>query len=148
MLTVENVIPAALFSINGNVHLHEGPSTADLPRANPVNIIQKDQTLYAHFVWSQAGWLSKLLNPGNRWTCSVFVEQMGKGEVSSDPTPVSVAFKPITPGNYSATVAIPGNTLDEGAYKLVATLTLTGASGGPTPLAAYEELGILQVYED
>jgi hypothetical protein len=148
MLTVENVIPAAMFSINGNVHLHEGPSTADLPRANPVNIIQRDQTLYAHFVWSQSGFLAKLFNPANKWKCSVFIEQMGAHEVAFDPTPVTVGFNPNDPAGYSAVVAIPGSTLKEGVYKIVATLTLTGASGNPTPLAAYEEVGILQVYED
>ncbi|MCB0572224.1 MAG: hypothetical protein KDC66_20800 [Phaeodactylibacter sp.] len=143
-MTVENVIPSSMFAITGNVHLHESASTADLPQASPVSIIQRDQTLYVHFVWSQNGWLGKLLSPGCKWDARVYLELMGAGEISN-PAPVTVAFSSASSASYSAVV--PVSSLPQGAYKVIATLMLHGPSG-PTPIAAYEDLGILQVYED
>ncbi len=149
MLTVENVFPTTtpkLFEISGNVHLHQGVSTADLPSAPPVNIIQTDQDLFVHFVFTQSGWLSKMMN--GRWQCRAFFELMGAGESPGNPTPVWVNFVPVDGHTYSAVITIPRNTLREGVYKVVATLLLDGVSGKPTPIAAYDEIGIVQVYND
>lgn len=146
MLTVENVIPKALFAITGNVHLHEGPSTADLPDASPVNIVQRDQNVFVHFVWSQAGWLGKMLSSSCKWEARVYLEQMGAGEVGN-PAPVSISFKRAGSASYNGVVTIPAYSLPEGAYKVIATLMLHGPLG-PTPIAAFEDIGVLQVYED
>ncbi|GJM34494.1 MAG: hypothetical protein DHS20C18_34950 [Saprospiraceae bacterium] len=146
MLTVENVFKdKSLFSISGNVHLHEGASTADLDNATPVNIIQTDQNLFVHFVFTQSGWLSKMMN--GRYQCRVFLELMGAGE-APNPAPSWVNFVPVDGHTYSAVVTIPRNTLREGVYKVIATVHLDGISGKPTPIAAYDEIGVLQVYND
>ncbi|MCB9298132.1 MAG: hypothetical protein H6559_34170 [Lewinellaceae bacterium] len=63
MLTVENVISKSLFAVNGNVHLHESASTQDLPAAPPVNIVQRDQNVYVHFVWQQVAGSAKCCLP-------------------------------------------------------------------------------------
>ncbi len=146
MLTVENVIPKSMFAISGNVHLHEGASTADLPDTAPVNIVQRDQNVFVHFVWSQSGWLGKLLSSSCKWEARVYLEQMGAGEVAN-PAPVSISFKKASSASYSGIVTIPAYTLPQGAYKVIATLMLQGPLG-PTPIAAYEDIGVLQVYED
>lgn len=146
MLTVENVIKdPKLFAINGNVHLHEGTSKAGLDNVPPVNIIQTDQNLLAHFVWTQSGFLSYMLS--GRWTARVFFELMGAGEVAN-PAPQYINFVQTQGHTYSAVINIPAGTLPEGIYKVFATLQLEGPKGNPTPVAAYEEIGVLQVYND
>lgn len=148
MLTIENVINQAKFSISGNVHLHEGAGKPDpFTPVSPVNIIQVDQALFVHFVWTQSGVLSKLLNTSCKWECRAYLEEMGKQE-TDNPAPTYVNFVAVDGNTYSAYVTIPAGSLREGAYKIVATLQLNGPTGKPTPIAAYEEVGILQVYED
>ncbi len=146
MLTVENVIPKSLFDISGDVHLHESPSTADLKEAPPVNIVQRDQNVYVHFVWKQNGWLGKLLSSSCRYEARVYLEMMGAGEVGN-PAPVNISFKRGASASYSAVVTLPAYSLPQGAFKVVATLLMHGPLG-PTPIAAFEEVGVLQVYED
>ena len=144
MLTVENVINPAAFNISGNVHLHEGISQSGLPSAPPVNIIQTDQDLYVHFVWKQGGFLSPLLC--GQWKCSTFLEFMGQGEIPN-PKPEFVKYKPGSSSN-SVIMKITAGTLPEGVYKVIATVQFEGPKGKPTPIAAYDEIGVLQVYND
>jgi hypothetical protein len=146
MLSVENVIPKSMFSISGNVHLHESASTKDLPAAPPVNIVQRDQNVYVHFVWKQNGWLGKMLSSSCRWEARVYLEQIGAGEVG-DPAPVNISFKRSAATSYSGVITLPAYSLPQGAYKVIATLMLHGPLG-PTPISAFEEIGLLQVYED
>lgn len=146
MLTVENVIKdPKLYAVTGNVHLHEGISQGGLPSVPPVNIIQTDQNLYAHFVWRQSGFLSKMLS--GRWQIRIFFELMGAGEVAN-PAPRYVNFVQQEGHNYSAVINVPAGSLREGIYKVFATIQLEGLKGTPTPIAAYEEIGVLQVYND
>lgn len=146
MLTIENGFPTTFYNISGNVHLHEGPTLPpDLPAITPpVNIINTGQDLFVHFVWSESGSLANSF-AGWSFECRIFFELMGSGEVGSNPAPVNVAFNTTT-NNYSAVITIPDGTLAEGAYKLIATIVLHDPSGNPTPLAAYDEVGVLQVY--
>lgn len=146
MFTIENVIPKALFELaNAKVHLHESPSTAGLPEASPVSIVQTDQTVFAHFLWDQKGWLANLLSPGCSYECRIYIEQMGAGE-AANPAPAIVNFVPGIGKSYSAVIPVAG--LPEGAYKLVATLLFRGPAGSPSPIASYDEIGYLQVYKD
>jgi len=145
MLTIENVIPKDMLDVKGYVKLYEGPSVEDLKDVPPVNIIQRDQTMYVHFHWKQHGWLGRLIS-NCTWKASVFLEQIGKGEVDN-PAPVNVSFQQASPAYYRGVVTLPANSLPEGAFRVVATLTLQGPSG-PTPIAAFDDLGIVQVYED
>ncbi len=144
-MTVENVIrDRSMLAVSGNVHLHESASTDDLPAAPPVSIIQTDQTLYVHFIWRQSGWLTNLFSHRCTWECQVYLEQMGAGEYGN-PSPTRVPF---SPGNRRNSAYVTISNIPEGAYKIVATLVLRGPGGGPSPVAAYEEVGILQVYND
>lgn len=145
MLTLENVIPKNLFAVKGDVKLKEGSSTADLDEAPPVNIIQRDQAMYVHFSWKQYGWLGKLIC-NSSWILRVYIEQIGLGEVNNPPA-VTVPFQQSANSNYHGLVTLPANSLPVGAFRIVATLTLRGPKG-PTPIAAFEDLGIIQVYED
>lgn len=146
MLTVENVIKdPKLYAIKGNVHLHEGISQGGLPNVPPVNIIQTDQNLYAHFTWRQTGFLSKMLS--GRWQLRIFFELMGAGE-AANPAPRYVNFVQQEGYNYHAFINVPAGSLREGIYKVFATVQLEGLKGNPTPIAAYEEIGVLQVYND
>lgn len=147
-MTIENVIknPAAFRIENDNVHLHESASTDDLPHDfPPVSIIQDDQTAYVHFLWRQRGFLTKLISTNCSWECRVYLEKMGAGEVAN-PAAVNTPFVANDGHFYSTFVAI--SNLTEGAYKVVATMLLRGPGKSPTPIAAYEEVGILQVYRD
>lgn len=147
MLTIENVIDKrALRLERADVHLHESASRDDLPHVTPpVNIIQDDQTAYAHFVWTQRGYLTKMLSRQCTWECRVYLEKMGMGE-ATNPAPSIVKFE-IGDGHRYNTY-IPLNGLQEGAYKMVATLLFRGPNNAVTPIAAFEELGVLQVYRD
>lgn len=148
MLTIENVIKdPRMLDVKGDVFLRESASTAELPEDfPPVNVMQRDQTMFVHFRWNQTGWLTRLLSKDCAWEARAYLEQIGMGEVPN-PTPVKVSFKPGSPANYHAVITLPGSSLPEGAFRLVATLTLNGPAG-PTPVAAFEDLGIIQVYED
>lgn len=146
MLTLENGFPTALYNISGNVHLHEGPALPPNPPAvtPPVNIINTGQDLFIHFVWTENGTLANSF-AGWSFECRAYLELMGSGEVPANPTPVSVNFNTVT-NSYNAVISIPAGTLAEGAYKLIATLVMHDPGGNPTPLAAYDEIGVLQVY--
>ena len=149
MLTVENVIqdPTAFRLENGRVYLHEDPSANPPDDVPPVRIIQEDQEAHAHFYFRQRGWMNNgFINPACTWVCSVFIEQLGQGEVAANPTPVKESYL-IGDGQFYS-VRVPIRGLKEGVYKVVATLMLRGPGNSPTPLAAYEDLGILQVYKD
>lgn len=145
MFTTENLInPAAFRVYDGDVHLHESASPSQPPSQAPVNIIKEDQVAYAHFSWAQDGWLLPLIGNGCKYECRVYVERMGAGEVG-DPAPATVSYTPVANQKFHAVVTLAG--LQEGAYKLVATLMFRSPNGSITPLAAYEEMGILQVYK-
>ena len=147
MFTFEKVINRALLDVTGDAHLHEGPSTSGLPAVTPpVNIIQTDQALYVHFRWRQNAPIGPLIS--GTWKYRVYFERMGSGEVPSDLPPSTTGFIPAVNANYSEVITIPANTLRPGVYKLVATLMLCGRRGTPTPLAGYDEIGILEVYND
>ena len=148
MLTIENVIknPAAFRLSNADVHLHEGASKDDLPHVTPeINIVQDDQDIYVHFVWTQHGFLTKLLSSACGWECRVYLELMGQGEAANPPASV-VPFVPGEGRSYSTFLLLRG--LPEGVYRVVATLLFRGPGSSPTPIASYEDLGILQVYRD
>lgn len=145
MFTVENIIPASLYGLNNaSVNLSESPSFPTGTPISPVNIIQEGQTAYAHFKWEQSGWLIPIIAPGCQFECRVYLERMGAGEVG-DPTPATVNFVPSSTQTYNAVVPMTG--LTEGAYKVVATLLMRGPAGLPTPIASYQEIGVLQVYK-
>ena len=147
MLTLENVIPIpALFSVTGDVTLSENPLPTDpIEKLAPVSIAQKGDTVYAHFNWTQSGFLCNFLDSDDKWVCAIYLEQMGPGEVAANPTAKKVDATSIDGHTYDAPVEI--TNLPVGVYKVMATLTLHANGGTPTPIAAYEELGVLQVYE-
>ncbi len=150
-LNFENVISSVVgnFNVSGEVHLHEGQSTQDLPavfNTPPVNTIQTDQALYVHFRWKQIGWLSCMLN--GSWQLNVFFELMGAGETPANPASVVVPFTPVDGQKYSAFITMPPNSMKPGVYRVVGRLMLNSPSGQKTPLAAFADIGMIQVYDD
>ena len=147
-LTIENGLQdAGLLSISGDVSLREGPSTTGIFEAKPpVEIIQKDQSYYVHFYWTQQMWLTEIIQ--GEWECTAYFEKMGSGETSGANPSTSVTHVQRDGHCYFIDVVIPANSLETGLYEVVASLTFKGGEGGrrPIPIAAFAELGKLQVY--
>ncbi len=143
MLIIEDLLP--YFGISGEAHLRESPSRDHLAARPPVNIIQDDQTLYVHFKWNQKGLLGWMFCD-SFWKLQVFLELMGTGETPSDHPVQHIPFVQGQDVDYHEIVSI--NNLKEGVYKVVVSMTLCSRRGKVTPLAAHQELGLVQVYED
>ena len=87
---------------------------------------------------------------GGNWKIKVGLESMGPGpeySFSAPNVPLSAGAVVGTQRNYDATISIPGNTVAENAYRLVATITYVEPGNTPGPLAAYEEGPIVQFFE-
>ena len=145
-LKFEEILP--WFAVNGTVDLTQQPSTGGFPAPVANNrIIQVDQPCDIRFKWSASGILTPFLN-GN-WHCKIYLEQMGKGEFELPGTlgKQTVAYAPSNPSPYDVTMNIPANTVSEGVYRVVCTLTFTAPNGTPGPIAAFSELGLIQFYK-
>lgn len=147
-LTFEETLP--YFGIKGGaaVALSEGADQNDFfPKASPVNIIQTDQMWYVKFRWETYGLLNHLMC--GTFRLNLYLEEMGKGEFGLDPaySTANVSFKS-KPHAYEHTMVIPAGQVPAGVYKLVASLTFTGPEGVPGPIAAFAEIGAMQIYAE
>jgi hypothetical protein len=149
-LQFENVFPAGLLTITGEAHLHEGPSGAAPGPVYNNTHFQTDQAIYVHFTWQQnvASWFLPIINPSCKFVMKAFFELMGAGESAANPTPVSVNFTSHSNASYSGIIFIPAGTLAPGVYRCVVCLQFDGPGGAPTPVAAFTDIGMLQVYQD
>jgi len=149
MLVEETLATPQSFKFQGNafVTTHELPSTGPWPGdlANQ-RLIQVEQGVHFHFGWSVAGVLVPLLDRGMKWKIQVFFEKWGESESPVNPS-VTVNYNQTSGFNYRALISIPGNTLSEGVYDVVAVLRLYDANNLPLPVAGYEEMGKIQFYE-
>lgn len=142
-LSFEEILP--WFGISGSVTLSEKGSTADFPAGSVARIIQTDQAVVIKFDWNTTGLLVPFLN-GN-WKASVFLEKMGGGEFSLPNNIATTPFVGSNPHTYGLEVHIPAGAMPTGVYKVVGSLNFTAPDGTPGPIAAFAELGMIQVYE-
>lgn len=142
-LRFEEILP--WFGITGDVTLKEGNSTADFPAGSVARIIQSDQPVSITFDWRTSGLLVPFLS-GN-WKGSIFLEKMGGGEYTLPNNVATTPFIGSNPHSYHLSVNIPAGTLPTGVYKVVASLNFSAPNGTPGPIAAFTELGMIQVYE-
>ncbi len=133
------------FTINGWVGMWEGPSTEDWPeKTPPSDIIQLDQSWNVWFWFRTTGDLCNIMC--GKWKLQVLLEKMGGGETDFSPTEVVDCV--CGPNTYVKNIHIPPRKVDEGVYRVIATVRLHGPGGRPGPVAAFVDLGLVQFYED
>ncbi len=148
----------------GHVVSSESPS----PNFTPGNLgnnrlIQADQDVSFKFDWSVRGYFAHIIDPNSKWRLELLLERMGPAEFA---IPAGLGVKTLTYGsgvhvgsgvnqqiNYpgvsgSTTITIPGGTIPEGIYEVVAVLRLQEPSGAPCFLAAFAEFGKMDVYKE
>lgn len=144
-------------TLTGNAWTDEGTDTNPLfvspviPVDTQTNrIITSDQPLFIRSEFTCTGLLNLFLDPGDNWTCSVYVEQMGGGEYSGGPFDRIV---PCVGGKMSdtynpsdTTVTIPAGSLTPGVYRLVFTLRLT-ANSMAIPFGGFKDCGLVHVIQ-
>jgi len=142
-LRFEEIVP--WFSIDGSVTLAEGPSTEAFPEGMVARIVQSDQPVKVSFRWRAAGLLVPFL--AGTWKATVFFEKMGGEEFSLPSNSVQTPFVGANPHDYALQLDIAPNTLPAGVYKVVVSLNFCAPDGTPGPVAAFTELGMVQVYK-
>ncbi|MEQ1908532.1 MAG: hypothetical protein ABMA15_06900 [Vicinamibacterales bacterium] len=111
-------------------------------------IIPRTQQCQVMVKWHIDGLLSGAL--GGRWKIRTGLESMGPGaeySFTAPDVPLSAGVVVGTQRNYNATITIPAGSVNENAYRLVATITYVEPGNTPGPLAAYEEGPIVQFFE-
>lgn len=132
-----------------------GGNTADK------RLIQTDQAIRFDFQWTVAGMFAHAINPQFRWKIELFFEQYGGGEFNLPGgvrlvnygtgtllAPDRVQF-PGVPG--STSIVIPGSTVPEGIYDIVALVTLIhgpAPNNSPCFLAAFAEFNKVAFYRE
>jgi hypothetical protein len=127
----------------------EGPdSTAPWIFAgdNPTNrMISTQQTLNVQANWTVSGAFASLLG-GCKYSCKVFLEQMGGSEAAPGVYSANVNhITAATPTNYTANILIPAG-LDPGVYRLVFTFNMLSPTNAPVPVAGFTDLNLIQVF--
>mgnify|MGYP001019267272 CR=1 FL=1 len=154
------------FSGFGQVaNLNEGPSPVFTPGNNALNsrLIQTDQDISIRFQWSVRGVFAHVFNPNAIWRLELLLEQMGPSEFTLPRGVTTLTYGSGTmvgggvgavvnfPGAgapNSTTITIPGGTIPEGIYDVVAVLRLLHPDGTPCFLAAFAEFGKLDFYAE
>lgn len=114
----------------------------------PPKNIHRDQELKATFTWD---YINEFSAESIKLFFQLFFEKMGSGADNEWPLiPTAETLLPstfvLTPGSHVITV--PPGTLAEGVYKVVASVKMgMGATPVGSILAAFKEIGMLNVYE-
>lgn len=137
-LIFEELMPA--FQIVGDLKCF----LKERPMEGQSVIIQKDNEFDVIFEWKQKGWLGMFLD-GN-WKCQVFFEAMGEKEESYAPVGMT-AFVQKEEVDYKLVVTVPARTLDAGIYRVVGRILFNNKLNEPAPIAAFADLGLIQIYE-
>ncbi len=149
MIVEETLATPSSFRFTGRTlaTMHELPASGPWPSdLTQERLIQVEQAIHFHFEWQVSGALVPLLDRGFRWKIQVYFEKWGVSESAVAPT-ATVSYIPVSGHTYRTVINLPGNSLSEGVYDMVAVLRLYDASGNPLPVAGFEELGKFQVYE-
>jgi len=140
------------FSFVGEVNLEEGPSTGGFDGDLTVqNIVQSDQEIRFRFHWHDSGPLKSVLAAANcQYICNVYLERYGGGESTLPPaiSPQNTTVQAVSQ-HYDQLITIPPNTLAPGIIKVICAMTMRFPGPPavvPLPLAAYVEMGVLEIY--
>lgn len=144
---------AGLFNVsNASVALIEKKDAGgSFPAPGPFDpdpsnlIVQTDQDLELRLKWTVKGSLPLMMS--GEWKCTVYLEKMGKDNDPSD-GPFSETTKLVSTSShdYELTVKIPAISND-GLYRMVAALTLAGPNKDLLPIAAFSDIGLINVYK-
>lgn len=147
--------PNDLF-VKGSCWILEGQSTAGFeeePNIPPTatygssnKMIQLDQSFALSFKWTVYGKLACLLDCGY-WKCQVFFEQMGGGETAFNPEE-NVQDVGHPGHSYEALVKVQPGALQPGVYRVICCLQYHLKDGSPGPIAAFEDRGLIKIYQD
>lgn len=111
-------------------------------------IVRRTEQCQVRVKWHIDGLFAAAL--GGRWKIKAGLESMGPGQeysFAAPDVPLSAGTVVGTQRNYEAMVTIPANSVNENAYRLVATITYVEPGNTPGPLAAYHEGAIVQFFE-
>ena len=162
-LVSELTLPG-LFDFTGTAqvgNLREFASPGGFTAGNLIEnkLIQTDQQVNFKFEWTVKGIFAHAINPAFRWQIELFFERYGPQEFNlpggvqtlnygsgNFTPPDEVSY----PGTASTTVTIPGGTIPEGVYDVVAVLRLLHEAPDNTPcfLAAFAEFGKINFYQE
>lgn len=110
-------------------------------------IAQTDQKLRVNLTWETVGVLWLIIT--GKWHCNVYLEEMGAGEYSGGPFSTSIKVVNAFNHKYQVEIDIPANSIPAGLYRLVVAVTLKGGDPAvtPLPIAAFSDIGIVQIFE-
>ncbi len=110
-------------------------------------IVQTDQKLRVNLTWETIGALWLVIT--GKWFCNVYLEEMGAGEYAGGPFSANVNVVNAFNHKYQLDVNIPANVIPAGLYRIVVAVTIKGGNPAvtPLPIAAFSDIGIVQVFE-
>ncbi len=148
-MTLENVIPSLWYSISSsNVTFNEKPDAGTgFPAVLGDNKnIQGDQPIEFNFQWTQMGFFCPSLS--GSFKCDVFFESLSNSSSfthSALPTPYYSSSGAIG-HTYNVTTTIPANSIAQGVYRITARLLYIPGGYTTSPIAAFQDLGLCEVY--
>lgn len=126
-------------------------------------LVQTDQQVDFYFEWRVKGIFAHIMDPNSKWKLELFFEKYGPGEFAFGPgvgEKTLLYSSGITAGaglnaemQYpglagSTTITIPGGTIPEGVYDVVAVLRYLESNNSPCFLAAFAEFGKINFYQE
>lgn len=124
-----------------------GPGGVFPATPNPIACIRRNQNWGVQVTWSTSGSMGWFM--GGQWVVTVYLEQMGTGEISMlSGSTVSTPLVAADPYTYTVNLAFPpASAPPAGAYKIAVTVTMQGPGGVPGPVAGTGEGPLLQFYD-
>lgn len=155
-MPLEIAVNPTSLTIRANARILEGQSTQDFEESPNIplpqqyggtnRIIQNDQPFKVRFNWRTAGPFVGFLS-GGKWKCDVLFESMGGSESAFNPSNIK-SDAGVNGANYQLDINVPAFSLPVGLYRVVARMQWYFANGKPGPLVAFDDLGMIQIYNE
>lgn len=127
------------------------PSSGPFAPGTSNMIVQTDQDLELKLKWKVTGSLPLMMS--GTWKCTVYLDKIGvenrdaAGNIVGDgPFTKTTPLVSSLSKEYELKVDIPA-IANEGLYKMVVALTLAGPGGDLLPIAAFSDMGLINVYK-
>ncbi len=153
MANFEVTINPTTLAVSGSMKIREKKSTADYDEVplvvapntdGPTNmIIQRDQDWLVRFNINTSGIFTKFLK-GGTWKVKVLVEGLG----GATGTAGNSSFVDPGAGSNTIDVSFAKGSLAQGYYRVVGQLRWYFQDGTAGPIFAFEDLGIIYMFED
>jgi hypothetical protein len=153
MANFEVTINPTTLAVTGSMKIREKKSTADYDEVplitgsntdGPTNmVIQRDQDWLVRFNINTSGIFTKFLK-GGTWKVRVLVEGLGGAAGTSG----SNAYVDSGAGSNTIDVNFAKGSLAQGYYRVVGQLRWYFQDGTAGPIFAFEDLGIIYMFED